>query len=398
MLSRRYFVRSSAVVAAGFGFAPSWLIRAAAQGRSRRKILVAIFQRGAADGLNLVAPYFEKLYYDLRPSIAVQPPGRQNGGIDLDGRFAFHPGLQQLKPLWDSKQLAIVHAAGSPHETRSHFDAQDYMESGMPGRPAGDGWLNRALPEAAPGTSPVRAISVSTQLPRTLRGKQPAVAINNLDQFQVRDSSAAGILENMYATTSDKSLLASGKDTFDAIRMIQSLNRGTYTPVNGAQYVGEFGRGLQQVARLIKSDAGVEAAFAEIGGWDHHSNEVGQLAGLLPQFGNSLAAFVRDMGDRMEDIVLVTMSEFGRTVKEDGTGGTDHGHGNVMMVLGGPIRGGKVYGRWPGLEPDQLHERRDLAITTDFRDVLGELVAKHLERPVDRVFPGYTPGEPLGLV
>ena len=244
----------------------------------------------------------------------------------------------------------------------------------------------------------MRAIAVTSQLPRTLRGNQPAVAVNNLEQFQVRDRDAASILESMYATTSQASLMTSGKEAFDAVRMIESLNRSAYTPANGAQYFGEFGKGLQQIARLIKSDVGVEAAFAEIGGWDHHTNEVPQLQGLLQQFANSLAAFARDMGDRMADIVLVTMSEFGRTVREDGTGGTDHGHGNVMMVLGGPVHGRKIYGRWPGLGPEQLFEERDLAVTTDFRDVLGELLERHLGRKSDLVFPEYKPAERLGLL
>jgi uncharacterized protein (DUF1501 family) len=272
------------------------------------------------------------------------------------------------------------------------------MESGTPGRSTSDGWLNRALPADAAGTSPVRAIAMNVQLPRTLRGKQAAVAVNNLEQFQVRNSTAASILETMYATTADASLMTSGKETFEAVKMLASINRTPYTPANGAQYIGEFGRNLQQIARLIKADIGVEAAFAEIGGWDHHANEVPQLQGLLPQFGNSLSAFSRDMGDRMADIVLVTMSEFGRTAKESGSGGTDHGHGNIMMVLGGPVRGGKIYGRWPGLQPDQLYEQRDLAITTDFRDVLGELARTQLGTTSERMFPGYTPGPPLGLL
>jgi uncharacterized protein (DUF1501 family) len=398
MLTRRYFLRNSALAIAGLGAAPSWLLSATAQAQPKRKILIAVFQRGAADGLNIVVPHSEKAYYDLRPTISIPPPGKQNGVIDLDGRFGFHPSLQQLKPLWDSGQLAIVHAAGSPDPTRSHFDAQDYMESGTPGRTATDGWLNRALPVTNSAASPVRAIAMGAQLPRTLRGKQAAVAVNNLEQFQVKNSSAASILESMYATTPDSGLATSGKETFDAVRMIESINRGPYTPANGAQYQGEFGRGLQQIARLIKADVGVEAAFADIGGWDHHSNEVPQLTPLLQQFGNSLSAFARDMGDRMADIVIVTMSEFGRTAKEDGNGGTDHGHGNVMMVLGGPVRGGKVYGKWPGLGAEALYEGRDLAVTTDFRDVLGELVRGHLAQQPNVVFPGYQTGQPLGLI
>jgi uncharacterized protein (DUF1501 family) len=398
MYSRRFFLRASAVAMAGVGMAPPWLVRAAAETSRRRKILVAIFQRGAADGLNIVVPFSESHYYDGRPTIAVPAPGKPNGAIDLDGRFGLHPNLQALKPLWDAQQLAIVEATGSPDPTRSHFDAQDYMESGTPGRLTEDGWLNRALPPTDPQSSPLRAVSIGTQLPRTMRGRQPAVAVSDITQFQVRNRQLAGILENMYATTADEKLLASGKEAFDAAKMIESITRTPYTPANGAQYVGEFGRGLQQVARLIKADVGVEVAFVDIGGWDHHFNEAPQMANVLQQFGTSLAAFARDMGDRMEDIVLVTMSEFGRTVKEDGNNGTDHGHGNVMFVMGGAARGGQIYGRWPGLEPEQLYEQRDLAVTTDFRDVLGELAAEHLGQKADRVFPGYRPGARLGIL
>jgi len=400
MITRRYFLRASTVAVAGLGIAPSWLLRASslnAQSQNKRKILVAIFQRGAADGLNIVAPYFEKNYYDMRPTIAVPPPGKENGGIDLDGRFALHPSLQPLKLLWDRGELAIVHAAGSPDPTRSHFDAQDFMESGTPGRATEDGWLNRSLgPE--PAISPLRAIAIGAQLPRTLRGSRQAVAVSNLQQFEARNKEVAGILQSMYATTSDPRLLASGRETFEAVKMIESINRNSYTPANGAQYQGAFGNALQQIARLIKANVGVEAAFADIGGWDHHVNEAPQLSGLLREYGASLAAFARDLGDRMGDTVLVTMSEFGRTAREDGNAGTDHGHGNVMLVIGGSIRGGKVYGRWPGLSREELYEERDLAVTTDFRDVLSELVSRHLGRRTDQVFPGYNPEKPLGML
>jgi uncharacterized protein (DUF1501 family) len=400
MITRRYFLRSSGIGVVGIGIAPSWLLHATtltAQTGSKRKVLVAIFQRGAADGLNIVAPFFEKSYYEMRPTIAVPPPGKENGGIDLDGRFALHPSLQPLKALWDRGQLAIIHATGSPDPTRSHFDAQDFMESGTPGKIGEDGWLNRALaPESV--VSPLRAIAIGAQLPRTLRGSRQAVAINNLQQFEARNNDVAGILEGMYATTSDARLLVSGKETFEAVRMIKSINRSPYSPANGAKYQGGFGNALQQIARLIKADAGVEAAFADIGGWDHHINEAPQLANLLIEYGASLGAFAQDMGDRMSDIVLVTMSEFGRTAREDGNAGTDHGHGNVMMVLGGPVRGGKVYGRWPGLSREELYEERDLAVTTDFRQVLGELVSRHLGRSRDQVFADYKSGEILGLI
>lgn len=398
MLSRRYFIRASALTVAGAGLAPSWLLRAASPAEEKKKILISIFQRGAADGLNIVVPFFEKRYYALRPTIAVPSPGKPNGGIDLDGRFALHPSLQQLKPLWDGGQLAIVHASGSPEGNRSHFEAQDQMESGTPGRTTEDGWLNRALPVGNSSTSPVRAVAMGAKMPRTLRGNRGGIAVSDLQQFQARNQEVASVLESMYSSTADVQLGAQGKGTFDAIKMIESINRSPYTPANGAQYQGEFGNALRQIARLIKADAGLEAAFAEIGGWDHHSNENNQLPQLLLQFGNSLAAFSRDMGDRMSDIVLVTMSEFGRTAAEDGNNGTDHGHGNAMFILGGPVQGGKVYGSWPGLEPEQLFEKRDLQVTTDFRAVLGELVRGHMGQDPAQVFPGYKLGEPLGLL
>jgi uncharacterized protein (DUF1501 family) len=269
------------------------------------------------------------------------------------------------------------------------------MESGTPGLKS-DGWLNRALPPAGPTISPLRAIAMSATLPRTLRGDHSAIAVRDLQQFRAQDT--ASILESMYANSSDQQLGAAGKDAFAAMRMIQSLSGSPYTPSDGAQYVqgGELGRSLQQIARLIKADAGVEAAFAEIGGWDHHQNEPGQLNNVARQFGSALAAFCTDMGDRMEDIVLATMSEFGRTAQENGNNGTDHGHGDVMFLLGGPVRGGKVYGKWPGLEKEQLYEGRDLAVTTDFRAVLSELVSGHLgTTDIAQVFPGFKVGDPL---
>jgi uncharacterized protein (DUF1501 family) len=398
MLTRRSFLRLSGTTLGVLGSAPAWLLRAAAQSNGRKKVLVAMFQRGAADGLNMVVPFFEKRYYDLRPTIAVVQPGAQNGGIDLDGRFALHPSLQPLKELWDAGHLALVHAAGSHDPTRSHFDAQEYMECGTPGVKVEDGWLNRALPHPTDNVSPMRAVAMGAQLPRTLRGDRSALAIDDLSRFQVGRPETAAALEQLYAASGDTRLAAEGSGTFEAARAIERLRKQPYTPANGAQYLGQFGQRLQQVARLIKADAGLEVAFADIGGWDHHQNEAPQLTTLLREFATSLAAFVRDMGDRMADVVIVTMSEFGRTVAENGSAGTDHGHGDVMMVLGGSVRGGAIYGRWPGLEPEQLFEKRDLAVTTDFRDVLGELVQVHLGQRPDRVFPGYQLGTALGLL
>lgn len=414
MLTRRIFLRGSAVVMAGMGAVPSWLARAASVEGRKRKTLVVIFQRGAADGLNIVVPFAEKRYRELRPSLAITPPVGQTGGqniigpfngnaIDLDGRFALNGAMQPLKALWDNQQLAIVEATGSPDSSRSHFDAQDYMESGTTSKTTGDGWLNRALPPADAETSPLRAVSMGKQVTRTLRGEREAIALGDTQQFKMGDPDAAAIIETMYATSADAQWGRTGKDAFEAMKLIQSISRTPDRPQAGVQVpyaqAGDLGRSLQQLARLIKADAGVEAAFAEIGGWDHHGNENQQLQVLLRQFSSALAAFSQDMGDRMEDIVLVTMSEFGRTVAENGNAGTDHGHGSLMMVMGGPVQGGKVYGQWPGLEREQLFEGRDLAVTTDYRAVLGELIRGHLgQKDLGPVFPGYQPGDPLGLL
>jgi len=405
-LSRRIFLRSSGLAMVGIGAAPMWLQRAALAADSqsnnkRKKTMVAIFQRGAADGLNVVVPHGEQRYYDLRPTIFVPRPSAANAedsAIDLDGFFGLHPALAPLKPLWDAKQLAIVHAAGSPDPTRSHFDAQDYMESGTPGMKATtDGWMNRALPPVSGKASPVRAVSLGAVLPRAMTGKNSAVAVESLSNFNVRDAAAAKVLQSMYGASQDTILGGTGRETFDAVSILQSLGRTPYTPEAGARYPGgKFGESMKQIAQLIKADVGVEVAFADIGGWDHHVNEtgpkasVGQLANRLGEFGASLAAFCADLGDRMEDVVVVTMSEFGRTAKENGNRGTDHGHANVMFAMGGPVKGGKVYGKWPGLGVEQLYEQRDLALTTDFRDVLSEAVSRHLGNPnLKPVFPGY---------
>jgi uncharacterized protein (DUF1501 family) len=398
MHSRRTFLTTTGLVVGAIGLAPQWLLRAAAQGSAKRKILVAVFQRGAADGLNIVVPFAEKRYYQLRPAIAIPAPGATNGAIDLDGHFGLHPALQAMKPLWDAGQLAIVEAAGSPDPTRSHFDAQEYMESGTPGVKVGEGWLNRAIPVQNENASPLRAVAMGTQMPVSLRGSRGALAIDDLPRFQSSQGRTTDVLETLYAGSSDPRLKRQGAGLFDAMRAMESVRQRPYTPANGAQYLGDFGRKLQQVARLIKADVGVEVAFVDMGGWDHHGNENSQLQGLLREFGGSLAAFSRDLGDHMEDIVVVTMSEFGRTAAENGSGGTDHGHGNLMMVFGGSVKGGLVYGNWPGLDQERLFEQRDLAVTTDFRDVLAEIVGGHLKQSIERVFPGYQAGTPLGFL
>jgi len=396
MHTRRAFLKGSSLAMFGVGVAPSWLARAAyaadSPGKSK-KVLVTIFQRGAADGLNVVVPFGESRYYDLRPTLAVpKPSSAENAAIDLNGFFGLHPSLAPLKPIYDAKSLAIVHATGSPDPTRSHFDAQDYMEAGTPGLKATrDGWLNRALAPQDPKTSPLRALALGPTLPRMLRGKNAAVAVNNIADFQVRDTASSDMFESMYSHSVDTVLHGTGKETFEAVRMLKAIQKESYAPAGGAAYpAGRLGQSMRQIAQLIKANVGVEVAFADVGGWDTHVNELGQLSTRLTELGQAMAAFHKDLGDRMADVAVVTMSEFGRTAKENGNRGTDHGHANVMFVMGGDVNGGAILGEWPGLQQEQLYEARDLAVTTDFRDVLGELVSNHLgNRQVGSVFPGY---------
>jgi uncharacterized protein (DUF1501 family) len=398
-ITRRTFLKGGAMAVVGTAAIPSFLTRAAwgaAQAGSGNKRLIVIFQRGAADGLNIVVPHAESSYYAMRPSINI--PRQQV--IDLNGFFGLHPSLAPFKPLWDQRHLAIVHAAGSPDTTRSHFDAQDYMESGTPGvKITSDGWLNRTLQSEPTTDSPFRAVALGTSLPRILAGKAPAVAVSNVNGFGIGggNPNAAPLgntFEAMYDQSVDSVLHGTGRETFEAVKMLKSADPQRYTPAPGANYPrGRFGDALRQTAQLIKANLGVQIAFTDIGGWDHHVNEgaaEGQLANVLRDFVQSITAFWIDLGPLTEETVIVTMSEFGRTARENGNRGTDHGHANVMFVLGGPVRGGRVYGRWPGLDPSQLNEGRDLALTTDFRRVLGEAVSRHLgNTSLSTVFPGF---------
>jgi uncharacterized protein (DUF1501 family) len=401
MFSRRIFLRDGGLALVSLGFAPSFLTRTvAAAGHTRRKLLIAVFQRGAVDGLNAVIPFGEKAYYRARPSIAVAPPGAgADAAIDLDGFFAFHPRLAPLKALYDARHLAIVHACGSPDSTRSHFDAQDYLETATPGvKSTRDGWLNRCLQAHLPADAQqtaFRAVALASQLPRALQGPAPALAFNRIAQFGIRGSAVLGpSFETQYKAAADMVLHGAGRDAFEAIRTLRAANPELYTPNRAASYPqSAFGEALKQIAQLAKADVGLEVAFAESNGWDHHVNEggaTGQLAARLDDFARGLAALVTDLGDRLDDTIIFTMSEFGRAVEENGNRGTDHGHGNAMMVVGGTVQGGRIYGHWPGLARDQRFEGRDLAITTDFRDVFGEIVVRHLGIADPRaIFPGY---------
>ena len=409
-MDRRYFLKSSGIALAGFGLmsaAPDFLQQFAnaqtlTNGYGKKKILVTIFQRGAVDGLNMVVPHGDSEYYNLRRTIAVQKPNQTDGAVNLDGYFGLHPSLKPLEKFWQAKQLAVVHSVGSPDNTRSHFDAQDYMEAGTPGvKSTRDGWLNRILQTSkSDKDSPFRAVAMNGQIPRSLVGRAPAIAMTNLSDFAINagvyTQSVQGGFEGIWQQKAEGGLGDTGKETFEAVNFLKQANPSQYKPENGARYPNNpFGNSLRQIAQLIKAGVGLEAAFTDTPGlnWDTHANEGGargQIANLLNNFGQSIAAFATDLGRRMDDVVILTMSEFGRTARENGSRGTDHGHANAMFVLGNSVKGGKVYGDWKGLDAQNLHEGRDLAVTTDFRDVLGEISAKHLgNKNLDKIFPNY---------
>jgi uncharacterized protein (DUF1501 family) len=413
--SRRIFIRNGALALAGTTALPAFLTRAVmaatTEGPTRGKRLVVIFQRGAADGLNIVVPWREPNFYTMRPTIAIP----QNRVLDLDGFFGLHPAMASLQPLYKQGHLAIVHATGSPDGTRSHFDAQDFMESGTPGiKSTRDGWLNRALQaedrRRREDHTAFRAVALGSDVPRTLEGRIPALAISNVQDFVVggrgaKPASTATAFEAMYDESRDSLLHNAGDSSFEAIKMLRATDPAHYAPSPDANYPDSpFAKNMKQIAQLLKSNLGLEAAFTDIGGWDTHQNQGstdGQLANRLRDFSDAIAAFWRDMGPDAENITLVTMSEFGRTAHQNGTGGTDHGHANAMFVLGGNVKGGKVYGKWPGLADHQLNEGRDLAITTDYRQVLGEVVAKTIGATnLEVTFPGakLNPKQFLGLV
>ncbi|HSC27149.1 MAG TPA: DUF1501 domain-containing protein [Vicinamibacterales bacterium] len=409
MIPRRVFLKNGGLALVSLGFAPEFLARAVAAAAPRRKVLVAIFQRGAVDGLNMIVPFGERDYYAARPTIAIARPGSgPDSALDLDGFFGMHPRMEPLAGLFKSGELAIVHACGSHDGTRSHFDAQDYMESATPGvKSTPDGWLNRYLHvREHENATPFRAVALAPQLPRALQGLAPALAIGQIAQFGIRAGMESGAVassfEAEYAAAAEGVLRQTGREAFEAIRMLKEADPARYAPANGAEYPrSPFGEALKQIAQLIKADVGLEIAFAESGNWDHHVNEgaaVGQLANRLDDLSRGIAALARDLGDRMADTVILTMSEFGRAVAENGNRGTDHGHGNAMMLVGGGIQGGRIYGRWPGLDRGQRFEGRDLAITTDFRTVFAETARDHLGLiDTARVFPSFAGPQEVGF-
>ncbi len=462
-VTRRLFIKNGGVALASIGLAPvlgpSFLRRAVfgaepGGGAGKRgKTLICIFQRGAADGLSMVVPHGDPDLYRLRPTLGIARPDKARKAdtvLDLDGFFGLHPALAPLLPIYQAGHLAPIHACGSPDTTRSHFDAQDYMESATPGRKSvPDGWLSRVVtncPEdRAKRATPFRAVALGGAMPRSLQGDAGALAIPDLRSFGVTETglpggggnnrrqqrrgvanngggddgmtaaalmmggggspTAAGGFETLYDKAVGDVLHGPGKESFEAIKMLKAVKPGSYTPSAGAQYPsGKFGESLKQIAQLIKADVGVEVAFAEMGGWDTHVNQgtgQGQLAQRLREFGQGVAALYADLGDHMDDVVILTMSEFGRTVRQNGGLGTDHGHATCFFAIGGAVNGGKVLGKWPGLGDGQLYENRDLAVTTDFRTVFAEVAQKHLQtQNIAKVFPGYAvePGAYRGVV
>ncbi len=357
--------------------------------------LVVVFLRGAVDGLSVVVPYGDGAYYQARSSIALGRPGTEGGVLDLDGHFGLHPALSSLMPLWQGGKLGFVQASGSPDTTRSHFDAQDYMESATPGRKSTpDGWLNRtlgALPELA-RTTPARAVSIGAVLPRIYAGRNPVANIASGNA-----ATRPTVLDRPAVKTAFDQLYASDDKTARAYHASQQAHQDVMTALdgggdglqsremmaanNGAPLPNGFPDDAARLARLMRNDARVQMAFLALGGWDTHANQGnarGQLANRLAPLGQGLAALAEGLGPVFNDTAILVMSEFGRTVRQNGNGGTDHGHGNVMWVLGGQVAGGKVHGAWPGLEASALYEGRDVAITTDFRQVLAGVLERHM--------------------
>lgn len=416
MTSRRAFLKAGGLVMFGVGLGgiPPFMSRAAASMKierlyKKKKILVCIFQRGAMDGLMAVTPFTDESLKAARPQLFMSP-GANGSLIDLDGKFGLHTAMKSFEPLFREKRLAIVHGIGSPNSTRSHFDAQDYMESGTPFiKGTSSGWLNRAVGLLGHDPTPFRAVSVTSSMPRSFYGDNASVAINNLQDFsiQVRGNAGAANLasksfEDLYDQTSSGLLKETGKESFDAMKMLQKADVKNYRPENNVVYpTTSLGNSLKQVAQLIKMDVGLEVAFAESGGWDTHFNqgrETGIFARNVADLSNSITAFWNDMAAYQDDVTVMTMTEFGRTVRQNGTGGTDHGRASCNFILGAGVAGGIVHGKVPTLAPENLEDMRDLPVTTDFRAVFSEVADKHLLISNDGVlFPDWK-GSKIGVM
>lgn len=419
MTSRRVFLKSGAlaVFATGIGGVPSFIARAAETQKlinpyKKNKVLVCIFQRGAMDGLMAVTPFEDRFLKKARPTLFMSPAkADETPMIDLDGRFSLHPSMAIFEPLFKEKRLAVVHGVGSPNTTRSHFDAQDYMESGTPfTKSTESGWLNRAVGLLGhDGATPFQAVSLTSSLPRSFYGNNNVISISNLEDFTLRVrenptmvNTTANSFEELYDKTSSSLLNKTGKESFEAMKILKSAELKNYKPSEKAHYSkSPLSNSLMQIAQLIKMDVGLEIAFAECSGWDTHFNQgrdKGIFARNASDLSNSINAFWQDLSSRQDDVEIMTMTEFGRTVAQNGSVGTDHGRASCMFILGNDINGGKVHGKVPELAPENLEDKRDLPVTTDFRAVFDEVATAHLNiKDNGKLFPGWK-GTGLGLV
>lgn len=384
---------------------PTWMPRlsfAPVNTAPRGDTLVVVFLRGAADVLNMVVPHGEDAYYQLRPSLGIARPDdsstkKEERAVDLDGFFGLHPNMAPLLSAWQSEQLAIIHACGAPDESRSHFKAMELMERGVDDeRGPASGWIGRHLATLNTGnSSPLRAVGMGTRPQKSLTGSVPVSALRSIADFHLGgDQRALQQMRMALSTVYQNDVM--GQDTLSIMNTLQTLDPLTYAASRDAKYPDtEFGLALKQTAMLIKAQVGLEVSAIDLGGWDTHfaqGSSTGLMPNLMKDLAEGLAAFHADMFDYQNQLTTVTMSEFGRRASENGSLGTDHGHGSMMMVLGGNVDGGKVHGEWPGMEEGQLIGPGDLAVTTDYRDVLSEILTKRLNNPAtDEIFPEYQP-------
>ncbi len=421
MATRRVFLKSGGLALFGAGLMggiPAFLAEAAAQGKTARpykkgKIMVCIFQRGAMDGLMAVTPFTDRYLEEARPGLFMSAAKNASGEplIDLDGKFGLHPSMTTFEPLFREKRLAIVHGIGSPNNTRSHFDAQDYMESGTPfNKNTSSGWLNRVAGLMGhDAVSPFRSVSLTASLPRSLYGDNPSVAISNLRDFSIQMKGipkavnfAAKGFEDLYDETASDLISQTGRESFDAVKILQQADLKGYKPAGKAQYpASSLGNSLKQIAQLIKMDVGLEIAFTESGGWDTHLNQgrdTGVFARKIGDLSSSIAAFWTDIEAYQDEVVVMTMTEFGRTVKQNGTGGTDHGRASCNFILGNDVNGGIVHGSVAPLAVENLEDGRDMPVTTDFRAVFSEVASRHLQvKNNEALFPGWK-GQTIGVM
>ncbi|WP_414619522.1 DUF1501 domain-containing protein [Calothrix sp. CCY 0018] len=400
-MKRRKFIQQASIFSASSLVAVGanvWLSRSISATPNSKRLIV-IFLRGAVDGLSVVVPYTDNAYYQARKRTAIPQPDKADGVLDLDGKFGLHPSLAALMPLWKQKSLAFVHACGSPESTRSHFDAQEYMENGTPGiKNTKDGWMNRLLALMSEENNPIQAVNVGYDIPRILGGNAPVATIpagHIAKRLPIDNPQLTTAFDKLYS--GNDALSKTYRDARQARKALMESDVEMQMANNGAPLPKGFSRDAQRLARLMVRDSRIELAFIGLGGWDTHINQgnsKGQLAQHLQSLGDGLATLQKELGAVYKDTSIIVLSEFGRTVKENGNGGTDHGHGNVIWLLGGNISGGQIYGDFPGLSENQLHEKRDLAVTTDFRDVISTVLQSHInldKTSISKIFPNYQP-------